>query len=156
MTRVFSQAVLLSTVLALAACQRTDAVVEAGVPDTRICYIAMTEPATAPISRATIGYSCRDLGPVPASRFKSIMEAVAEAKPGRFDDAGVRVRISRPAQPDIFIDKDGGVHLDGAQTRLTSSGLSSVRTVLEMMRENAEKIQEEQFEEAMRRAMSAG
>lgn len=154
MTRVFSQVVLLSTVLALAACQRTDAVVEASVPDTRICYIAMTEPASAPISRATIGYSCRDLGPVPGSRFKGIMEAVAEARPGPFDDTSVRVRITRPAQPDIFIDKNGGVQVDGAQTSLTSEGLGSVRTALEMMRENAEKIQEEQFEEAMRRAMS--
>ncbi len=156
MRRGIPQLAVLTTVLALAACQRTEVVSEASVADTQICYIAMTEVIAAPVSRATIGYSCRDLGPVPGSRLKSIMDAVAGAQPGAFDDASVRVKISRKAQPDIYIDKNGGVQIDGAQTRLTSEGLSSVRTVLEMMRSNAEKDQEAKFEEAMQRAMSMG
>jgi len=156
MRRVIPQLAVLTAVLALAACQRAEVPSEASVPDARICYIAMTEAIAAPVSRVTIDYSCRDLGPVPGSRYKSIMDAVAEAQAGAFDDASVRVKISRKAQPDIFIDKNGGVQVDGAQSRLTSEGLSSVRTVLEMMRSNAEKDQEAKFEEAMQRAMSMG
>ncbi len=105
MRRGIPQLAVLTTVLALAACQRTEVVSEASVADTQICYIAMTEVIAAPVSRATIGYSCRDLGPVPGSRLKSIMDAVAGAQPGAFDDASVRVKISRKAQHDIFIDK---------------------------------------------------
>ncbi len=156
MTRVFSQVVLISAVLALGACKRADQVAEKGVPDTRICYISMTDPASVAITRESMGYSCRDLGPVPASGFNIIMAAVAEAKAGAFDDKNVRVRISRAAQPDIFIDKQGGVQVGGAPTKLTSEGLSNITSVLETLRKDAEKGQEEEFEEAVQRAMSVG
>lgn len=154
--RVFTQVALVCSVLALTACKRADEVVEKSVPDIRICYIAMTDPVKEAISRDTIGHSCRDLGPVPASRFEVIMAAVGEAKPGAFDDKSVRVRITRASQPDIFIDKKGGVQVGEQRTVLTGAGLDNVTSVLESMRKAAEKGQEEQFEEAVQRATSLG
>ena len=82
------------------------------------------------------------------ARYRRIIRAVADARPGDYDAREVRVRISRPGLPDVFIDRHGGVSVDGKVAALSSGGRSRVERILKKMNARAERAWEAKVEAA--------
>lgn len=107
-------------------------------PVAKLCFVPFDASTSAPMTIANFSVSCADIGDlgIHDERLADILQMIKVSRPGSFLDGGIRVRISRPDSPDIFIDDAGGVLSGESRTKLGGSDFSKLRkTVTKIAKE---------------------
>lgn len=123
---------VLTVCFLVASCDANSDRHEESGPVAKLCFVPFDASTSAPMTIANFSVSCADIGElgIHDERLADILQMINRSSPGSFLDVGIRVRISRPDSPDIYIDDAGGVLIGASRTKLDGSDFSRLRKIV--------------------------